>query len=170
MKVCTKCLVEKSSCDFYLDNRTGSLRPSCKICCNASSKSHYRDNLDYYKIRNSIHYVENKDVYFEKDKRWRENNRDRSNEISRNYSKRNPEAVAQFAAKRRAKVRSQTPDLTPEESQRIKDMYWLARDLRAVSGEYYHVDHIVALANGGLHHPDNLQILPADINIKKGAR
>lgn len=31
----------------------------------------------------------------------------------------------------------------------------------------YHVDHIISLSNGGKHHPDNLQYLPAVINIKK---
>lgn len=33
----------------------------------------------------------------------------------------------------------------------------------------YHVDHKVALADGGKHHQDNLQYLPADENCRKGA-
>jgi len=41
---------------------------------------------------------------------------------------------------------------------------------QAPSGEEYHVDHIIPLAKGGLHHPDNLQVLPADLNLKKGAK
>jgi len=32
----------------------------------------------------------------------------------------------------------------------------------------YHVDHIVALANNGLHHQDNLQYLPISENCRKG--
>lgn len=32
----------------------------------------------------------------------------------------------------------------------------------------YHVDHIIALASGGLHHQDNLQYLPISVNCKKG--
>lgn len=32
----------------------------------------------------------------------------------------------------------------------------------------YHVDHIRALASGGLHHQDNLQYLPAMENCRKG--
>jgi hypothetical protein len=32
----------------------------------------------------------------------------------------------------------------------------------------YHVDHIIALANGGLHHQDNLQYLPISENCRKG--
>jgi hypothetical protein len=34
--------------------------------------------------------------------------------------------------------------------------------------EGYHVDHIVALASGGLHHQDNLQYLPVSENCRKG--
>jgi ribosomal protein L39E len=34
--------------------------------------------------------------------------------------------------------------------------------------EGYHVDHIVALAVGGLHHQDNLQYLPVSENCRKG--
>lgn len=33
----------------------------------------------------------------------------------------------------------------------------------------YHVDHIVAIANGGMHHQDNLQYLPPSENSRKGA-
>jgi len=34
--------------------------------------------------------------------------------------------------------------------------------------EGYHVDHIVALASGGLHHQDNLQYLEKSENCRKG--
>ena len=34
--------------------------------------------------------------------------------------------------------------------------------------EGYHVDHIQALANGGLHHQDNLQYLEISENCRKG--
>jgi hypothetical protein len=35
--------------------------------------------------------------------------------------------------------------------------------------EGYHVDHIQALARGGLHHQDNLQYLPISENCRKGS-
>lgn len=35
--------------------------------------------------------------------------------------------------------------------------------------EGYHVDHIIPLSKGGLHHPTNLQYLPAIINMQKSA-
>lgn len=37
-------------------------------------------------------------------------------------------------------------------------------------GKKIHVDHIVPLSKGGLHHIDNLQLLPIGLNMRKGAR
>lgn len=61
-------------------------------------------------------------------------------------------------------------DLTKEEKDQIDYMYWLARDLCVTSGEKYEVDHIMPIFKGGVHHPDNLQILPMSVNRSKGAK
>ena len=67
--------------------------------------------------------------------------------------------------------RQATPKwLTKEHKQQIVDTYELMRDCRAVTGEDYHVDHIVPLRGEnicGLHVPWNLQVLPAYVNISK---
>jgi hypothetical protein len=60
--------------------------------------------------------------------------------------------------------------LTKEHKQQIVNMYELMRDCRTVTGEDYHVDHIVPLRGEnicGLHVPWNLQVLPAYVNINK---
>lgn len=63
--------------------------------------------------------------------------------------------------------------LTNEQEEQIKAMYQHARDCEVVSGERYDVDHIIPLQGKsvcGLHVPWNLQVLPKDVNIKKGNR
>ena len=58
----------------------------------------------------------------------------------------------------RAKKRSATP--TNVNKSLIKEIY-------ENCPEGYEVDHIIALAEGGLHEPDNLQYLPKSENRKK---
>lgn len=65
--------------------------------------------------------------------------------------------------KRTARKLKQTPILTIIEEIRIQSYYKKSQEL----GSNYHVDHIQPLSKGGLHHPNNLQILTAKINDQK---
>jgi hypothetical protein len=66
----------------------------------------------------------------------------------------------EIAARRRARLRNQTPELTQEEKIKLQNFY-----LNCPKG--CEVDHIRPIAKGGLHHPDNLQILTKTENRKK---
>lgn len=71
------------------------------------------------------------------------------------------------------KERATPPWLSEEQKKAIVAVYELARDCRAVSGQDYHVDHVVPIKGKGvcgLHVPWNLQVLPQDVNDAKGAK
>jgi len=68
----------------------------------------------------------------------------------------------------RSKKFSETPILTPEEHQRILLIYKECGRITEETGVLHHVDHIHPISKGGNHHPDNLQILTATENIRKG--
>ena len=70
--------------------------------------------------------------------------------------------------KYRAKKFGEAPVLTPEEHQRILLIYKECAIMTEKTGVPHHVDHINPISKGGKHHPDNLQILTATENIRKG--
>ena len=69
-------------------------------------------------------------------------------------------------AKKRGAVKLK---LTREEKNLISKIYEEARSLTKATGKDHHVDHIRPLSAGGLHHPDNLQVITAEENLKKGS-
>jgi len=79
----------------------------------------------------------------------------------------NAAALTASGAARRAICRRITKILTPEEKDRIYKIYREAKELSDKTGIIHHVDHIIPLAEGGIHHPDNLQILTASENLEK---
>lgn len=98
--------------------------------------------------------------------------RDRTNQLRRereknilNYSKK----LAGESA-RRGKERLVWKMLTEEEKDRVYKFYQDAKILSEQTGIKHHVDHIIPLSSGGLHHPDNLQILTKEENLQKGTR
>jgi 5-methylcytosine-specific restriction endonuclease McrA len=60
-------------------------------------------------------------------------------------------------------------DLSQDEKEAILIVYKKAKDLSKITGVQHHVDHIKPLKSGGKHHPENLQILTAEENLRKGA-
>lgn len=185
MKTCIKCGEEKSLDDFYYRDTRGKHYTTCKVCAKADTKMRKDADRANVKVYNDAYSAKHRERLNEDAKDYRKRNADKirekraviyaekSDEIKATvyeYRKQNPHQVTKWNAARRARVRDLTPDLTREQKDQVEYLYWLAKDLRAITGEIYHVDHIQPLAKGGLHHPDNLQVLPADINLKKGTK
>lgn len=75
-----------------------------------------------------------------------------------------------FANMRQKAFKKASVKLSKEEKQEIKNIYEKCREISKNTGIKHHVDHIIPVSKGGLHHPNNLQILTAKENLEKGAK
>lgn len=60
-------------------------------------------------------------------------------------------------------------ELSQQEEIRLHEKYREAQKLTKTTGVEHHVDHIRPLAAGGVHHPDNLQVITAEENLLKSS-
>lgn len=74
------------------------------------------------------------------------------------------------AATRRAIKEEASVNLTPDEKLLIQEFYIKCKYISKSTGIPHHVDHIIPISRGGLHHPSNLQILTKFENLSKGAK
>ena len=160
MKYCKKCDTTLEFSSFGRDKHSkDGMQAYCKSCRTCMRKEYYSRN---------------KDIVLEYQNNYYHSNRSSIQEKTKVYSKSNPAKICSKAAKRRAYKLSATPSwLTDEHKASIDSVYWLAKDLKAISGEEYHVDHIIPLKGNdvcGLHVPWNLQVLSAADNLKKSNR
>lgn len=146
MKECSKCHQVKCLSEFHKDSRKpNGHRSDCKKCFNESKREYdckYRQkNAEYYRAYNRKHY------------------------------QKNPEYYAARNANRRARKLSATPPWLTEYAEQVtKDLYAYAKHLKETTGRDWHVDHIHPLKGRkvcGLHHPNNLQVIPAFTNLRK---
>lgn len=107
-------------------------------------------------------------------RKWYEQNKAKNDENARRYAQENSAWKAAHCAKRRThKLRALPRWLTSEDLQQIEWFYQEAKRLFKLTGVPHHVDHIIPLQGKyvcGLHTPNNLQILTASENSKKGNR
>lgn len=171
MKICTKCKTEKKLSEFgnQKSSKDG-FKARCKTCINV-------DNAKYKKI--------NKNKIKKMNANWYKNNTEHSKEYNRNKYAINPEKVkktnnnwrinnpdkyaiykATNSAKRRARKLNLTPNLTNKEKQKIKDIYKESQELTKSTGIQHDVHHKVPLKDGGLHHPDNLEVLTKEEHLR----
>lgn len=167
-KLCYKCKEVKSLDEFGVNSRKKDGRQSsCRDCCNTMVRQNRRNTgqTDEQKFRKSEYdkarYAEKRSEILagatERARVWR--NKNRAGYLSIRY------------ARKRNLKQATPPWLTDDHKRQIRAIYDHARDCRIVSGQEYHVDHKVPLKHPlvcGLHVPWNLQVLPQDVNDRKG--
>ena len=138
------------------------------------NKAWVKANKEARKQHIKNYYAKHKDEILEKQSDYRKENKELCNYRVADWAKRNKSARRATYSKRRGiKLKATPPWLTDDMQAEIKEIYQLAEDAHLVSGEFYHVDHIVPLQGEdvcGLHVPWNLQVIPFDLNLSKGNR
>lgn len=164
---CSCCKEEKDEALFSRSSNSRGRNYWCKQCQKEHNKEWMTKNKEHRKKYELSYRTQNKETRSATKQKW-----DVANKKHRqNYRKLNSAYYRERAQYRYCRQRNATPKwLTKTDIQKIKELHWLADDLQKVSGETYHVDHIVPILGDnvcGLHVPWNLQVLPADINVAK---
>ena len=175
VKQCTKCAEVKGLSEFSPDRRKKDGRQArCKACNNLAKIVRYAKSPEVRLAKKlyDVRYVnKNRARKNQSVNAWNAANRDRARAKSNKWKSENRHKVASYTRKRQAAKLKRTPAwLTPDQLGQIEQLYWLAADLKCVSGQVYHVDHIIPLQGKdicGLHVPWNLQVLPSDVNERK---
>lgn len=183
-KTCTKCGKEyEATTEFFHKSKTCKfgIKAECKICLNKRSREWYKNNKEkrtvvmkkYNETNKEIltiykkkWYNDNKEKILIRTKKYYKNNKKRVTISLREYKKNNAGKVNALNAKRRARKLNQTPDLIQDEKYQVEMIYKRSQEL----GPDWQVDHIIPLSKGGLHHPDNLQIVTKEYNLEKRAK
>lgn len=175
MRRCSKCGVDKPLADFGKNrSRPDGLAHWCKACARAGNAKYYRTNTETARAATKRWNAENADRKAEKQRQWHAANpgfyadykRQRRQDGRHNFA-----ADSAKTARRRAQQARATP--TWANPGKVRAFYESADALNMLTGEWYHVDHVVPLRSPlvcGLHNEFNLQILAAAENQAKSNR
>jgi hypothetical protein len=100
-------------------------------------------------------------------KDWRERNPERVKVNKRLWRERNPEFGTEYTRRRRASKRNAFVPLTTNEKAKLLILERTRQELQTETGRAYHLDHILPISHGGIHHPMNLRILDGGENSSK---
>ena len=149
----------------------------CKKCC---SYERYVCNKSCSPctIKSGLEKLNNEELmkpYRTKDKKQKycENNKEKVNGIKRKYAKTERGRAVNCEKTRRYVARKQLGipvDIEETQLRQIQEIYQEAQHLTFTAGVQYDVDHIVPLFEGGLHHPDNLQVITHKEHLMKTAQ
>ncbi|WP_454862493.1 hypothetical protein [Paraburkholderia fungorum] len=158
---------------YYSEHRAAemanaaSFRGANKAVVKGWFKVWYEGNKDVSAVRNKKWRNENRDRL----KEYRESNADRIKAYARKWRDDNILKCREYLSRRRAALLGSTPQWADQK--KIEEFYFAADLLSMVTGIWHHVDHIVPLRSElvcGLHCEQNLQILSATENLRKGNR
>lgn len=135
---------------------------------NKEKRALYDKNRTDVKSKNEKYSIKNKNKILEQKKDYYNKNKEFIKIKQKEYRTKNPHVHIEKGAKRRSIRKNQTP--VDSNRNFIKQFYITRKRISDCIGIKFHVDHIFPLSCGGLHHENNLRVIPAKINLRKGTR
>lgn len=139
--------------------------------CSASYRKWREANPEKVRSDHAKYYFENRKRCVAQSMAWASANRDRSRSFISRWKACNPDKLAASERNRRARIATAEGNHSTADIARIrtlqKDKCSMCRTKLRGKG---HVDHIIALVNGGSNWPRNLQILCKPCNLSKNAK
>lgn len=134
---------------------------------NAKRRERYKENPQHYRNLRIQYSSRNRDVLLQRQRENRAKNPDRQKEYRVKYREKHNTLVA----KRRAEQRQAIPTWFSEFDEfAFQQAYELAAERKQETGIIWHVDHMIPLRARkccGLHCADNIQVIPAVMNLDK---
>lgn len=171
-KTCTKCGLDKPLHEFHVD-KGGKFgrRSDCKSCNILRAKQHSEANRERVLAVKKLYRAKNKQSISEKKMQWNKNNHCRIVEYSKKYIEENKGRRAATQSMRRALKIKATPTWFSEFDLFVAvEAAELCGIRQSETGFSWQVDHMIplkAVKCCGLHCADNLQVIPAIMNVKK---
>lgn len=161
-KTCTRCYIFKPLFDFgKASSGKDGHRTYCKICHSKKKREWYDNNKEYVLNKTKQYQDAHPEIAKQAKKKWADNNKEQITAYRKKYRKENIEKRRAHVSARRKKLRQNTPKWADMVSIRL--FY-----LNCPKG--YHVDHVIPIKGklvSGLHILENLQYLPAKVNMSK---
>lgn len=169
MKKCKTCGIEKPVSEYYKKNKDGSkLFSECKKCFCERSAKWQAANKERKAATNKKWEQKNWQRVLKNKREWRKKKPEVHKAIKKRWCAKNKDKTAAEASKKRASRLQRTPSWA--DLKEIQAFYTAAQWMTELTGEQWHVDHIVPLRGklvSGLHVENNLQLLKAHDNLTK---
>ena len=146
----------------------------CKPCIAISQKEYRRSHAAHISALKKQWTTKNAEHKAQKDRVYAINNPEARKLARAKWDQKNPGATSAAKAKNKVARLLRVPAwLTEDDFWAVEQAYELSQLRTKMFGFSWHVDHIIPLKGrkvSGLHVPQNLQVIPAVENLRKGAR
>lgn len=146
-------------------------RTWCRPCEQAKNKAYREANPERFLQAERKSRAKYRKENYARTREWWKANPEKTKAYGKKWQENNPDKMRALWASRHAAVGKASVDW--RDTNKMREFYFAADFLGMVTGDWYHVDHIVPLRGKtvcGLHWEGNLQVLPASENVRKGNR